>query len=682
MRLSRSVLNDFSAGEVSPKFLGRSDTELYRKSCRTLENFFVMTQGGATKRPGTEWVSETRSNVAARLEKYVYSPTESYLIEMTNGAIRLYRNGNAVVNATDPAWDATTMWEVSIATDFRGIYFCHRDWAPVALIRSATDTFSWGAINYLYYAGQSLTSHATNNVVGDDTLDVTTSISGPAQQGVLRVYHATGQYDEYTYTSWAGTTFSGISPHLARTYDSGDSVIVGHEFHSNSTTTPFSGSSNYPGAIAIAYGRFWFASSTRDRQRIWASKAYGDTVESNSLYLDMRTEQIIVSVREEQTDSSTWANPDEPETEEVTYTSAIITAAEAIQIDIASPTGDSIIWMAYGHGLHVGTTGGEWVIPPTISARSPRADLQTNVGSTDDVFPRFAWDVLLFVSGSTKQLRAYKYAESSQSYKPPDLTLRAEHILGTGGEQIAFQREPYSLIYVPCANGELAVLTYEPDSGVIAWQRWTSTNADFTSIAVVPESGVDTVYVVVKRGSNYDVEKFADPFPTSQNDIIYMDGTYDATADGDSLWVGDTLTLAWLASRTVTIVVDGVVNSTKSANASGEIDMTGITGTQIYVGEAFTAKLQTLPLSGAMLDLDIPVVFLRVYRSLEAYVAYDTWTVASAESPTDAFGSTWETEDKEFAYDGDVGTDTDIRIVSDTPVPLTVLAIVAEVRTR
>ena len=684
--LQRPLLSDFSSGELSPKMNGRVD-EVAFKGAQTLENVFTIPQGGVTKRPGTVWISETQDNAAARLMTYVYSPTESYLVEMINGKIRLYRNGNAVVNATNPAWDGTTMWEVGVAADFRGIYFVHRDWAPVALIRSATDTFSWGAINYTFHTGASYTSHNTSNLVGDDELDITTSIASVAQQGILRVWHATGAFDEYTYTSWSGSKFSGVSPTLRRTYDNGDTIRVSHEYHSDNATAPFAAASNYPGALAIAYGRFWFASSTRDRQRIWACKAYGDIVDSNSLYLDMRTEQIIVTTREEQKDSSTWAVADEPETETVTYTRAIITDAEAIQIDIASNMGDSINWMEYGHSLHVGTTGAEWVIPKEISARNPRADLQTRMGSADDVFPQFAWDVLLFPQSSKKQLRAYKYSEEAQQYKPPDLTLRADHVLGTGAVQIAFQTEPRNMVYVPRADGEMPVLVYEPDAGVLAWCRWVSTAATFTSVAVVPESGVDVVYVVVKRGSNYDVEKFSDPFPAAQNDIIFMDGTYDATTDADGLWVVDTLTLVWLASRTVTIVVDGAVSTTKAANGSGEIDMTGISGTQVWVGEAYTAKVQTMPIVGApdeagtqvMQDTRVVNVNLRVYRTLEAKVAFNTWTVADAEAYV--FGATWETDDIEIQFDGEQDPNADIRIVSDTPLPMTILAISPEITT-
>lgn len=79
-----------------------------------------------------------------------------------------------------------------------------------------------GSINKTKY-----TSHATLNTVGGNTFECTANIAaGTPTAGYLRVVYAAGVEDLYTYTSWSGKIFSGVSPVLARTYDSGDTAYV------------------------------------------------------------------------------------------------------------------------------------------------------------------------------------------------------------------------------------------------------------------------------------------------------------------------------------------------------------------------------------------------------------------------------------------------------------------------
>jgi len=63
MKNFRSVLS-FQAGEISPRFLGRSDTEIYQKGLETAENVIVLKQGGVRKRGGVEHIGQITGNRA------------------------------------------------------------------------------------------------------------------------------------------------------------------------------------------------------------------------------------------------------------------------------------------------------------------------------------------------------------------------------------------------------------------------------------------------------------------------------------------------------------------------------------------------------------------------------------------------------------------------------------------
>ncbi|MFH1738550.1 MAG: hypothetical protein ABIH23_06045 [bacterium] len=763
----KSIITDFSSGELSEKLRGRFDLDAYRKGCLTLENMFVDSRGMVSKRPGTIYQGVCDGVTAkSRIVPYVYSPDESYLIELTAGEIRWWRNGSAGGSSATPSWTAAQLFEIQFAQDHRGIYFAHHSYAPSALIRTALDTLTYGNINYLYYVGGTLTSHNTENAAGDDTLVATSAVSGLGavpQQGLLKVKYSTGQYDEYTYTGWSGSSFTGIVPELARAYDNGDSIIVGHTYDSDNATVPFAGVNNYPRAISIFAGRFWFAGTDLDRQRIWASAAFGDTVDSGSLYLDMRMAKVLVSNREEQKEANRrytsnatanlqgdstiviqedieadipqtgwlrviyqggnadqysytswasktfsgvspvlqntyngadyvlaglWALPDVPETETKTYTRAVISDDVGIQIDIASDQNDAILWMAPGRDLFVGTTAAEWVIPRSVTARTPEARMESRAGSAE-IQPRYVWDILPFLQSSKQQLRAYQYSQEGGGYKPPDLTILADHIMGAGGAvEFDAQKEPRSMVYFPRSDGQLAVLTYEPNANVLAWQRWIHSDATttFISCAIVPESGEDTVYVTVKRGSKYYLEKFADPFPATQSACQNMDSIYNVTADSLSLVTGSTLMGAtWLAGLTITVFEDGLEAGTEDVDASGNVDLSAYTGSQVYVGLPFTHKLQTMPIA-QMVEAAMPLDDKRIVRGIfRLYhsrtfktTTASTWGMSSAVDQY-VFGDAWETADVEVEIPGTVKKDATFKVVGNDAYPLSIQAMVLEV---
>jgi len=55
------ALNNFNAGELSPKVYGRFDLAAYFNGLRRMENFIGQTQGSAIFRGGFQFVAETKS---------------------------------------------------------------------------------------------------------------------------------------------------------------------------------------------------------------------------------------------------------------------------------------------------------------------------------------------------------------------------------------------------------------------------------------------------------------------------------------------------------------------------------------------------------------------------------------------------------------------------------------------
>lgn len=87
----------FSSGEVAPALYARVDTSRYATGLKTLRNQFVMRHGGAANRPGTEFIGEVKdSTKAVRLIPFVFSDTQTYVLEFGDQYMRVIKNGDYV----------------------------------------------------------------------------------------------------------------------------------------------------------------------------------------------------------------------------------------------------------------------------------------------------------------------------------------------------------------------------------------------------------------------------------------------------------------------------------------------------------------------------------------------------------------------------------------------------------
>jgi hypothetical protein len=66
-------------------------------------NFFVDYRGGASTRPGTQLIDRTRySATKARLLSFIFSQSQTYIIELGDLYMRFYSNGAQLVEAAKP----------------------------------------------------------------------------------------------------------------------------------------------------------------------------------------------------------------------------------------------------------------------------------------------------------------------------------------------------------------------------------------------------------------------------------------------------------------------------------------------------------------------------------------------------------------------------------------------------
>ena len=105
-----NTLSAFTGGEWSPTLDARVDLPNYRKAGRKIRNMIPMKQGGATRRPGTQYVATggqpngLLKSPLSRLVKFQFAPGTTFVLEFFQQGIRFYTGGTTPAQVqVDPA---------------------------------------------------------------------------------------------------------------------------------------------------------------------------------------------------------------------------------------------------------------------------------------------------------------------------------------------------------------------------------------------------------------------------------------------------------------------------------------------------------------------------------------------------------------------------------------------------
>ena len=185
---------------------------------------------------------------------------------------------------------------------------------------------------------------------------------------------------------------------------------------------------------------------------------------------------------------------------------------DSISLDLAATKVNRIRWMRDTEkGLLVGTTGGEWLVKASgagdfITPSNAQATRPTGYGSSE-VRPSKVGTSVVYTQRSQRKVRKLDYAFSKDGFNSEDLTTLAEHITEGKLSRMAYQEEPWSVVWFALENGKLLGMTYDPDQDVTAWHRHTiggsfgTGDAVVESIAVIPavDEDRDELWMIVKR---------------------------------------------------------------------------------------------------------------------------------------------------------------------------------------
>lgn len=238
----------------------------------------------------------------------------------------------------------------------------------------------------------------------------------------------------------------------------------------------------YPGAVALYQERLVFGGSKGEPQTIWLSQ-------TNDWHNFLRN------------------NLDR----------------SALSFTVSSDQVNTIQWMLGMKALLIGTTGGEFKLSAPVGKALTSTQFefsrQSNYGS-ERVQALAVNDSALYVQRQGKKVRQMNYSFESDAFISPDISVLSEHLTAQGVKQMAFQKAPYTILWVVTDEGELLSLTLEESQEVIGWSRHIF-DGDCESVAVIPGGGEDEVWVIVKRtigGSDVRYIEQMQPFDWGDDD--------------------------------------------------------------------------------------------------------------------------------------------------------------------
>ena len=292
-------------------------------------------------------------------------------------------------------------------------------------------------------------------------------------------------------------------------------------------------------------------------------------------------------------------------------------ATDAITLTIAADQVNSIRWMLPQTALLVGTVGGEWKIGTTntdepFSTGNKEAKKQSNYGSAN-IQALSVGNLIIYVQRQSQKIRKLTYSFELDNWIAPDLTLLSEHITGDGVTALAFQKNPYSILWMVREDGALLSLTLEESQEVIGWTRH-GFDGVVESVAVIPGDNEDEVWISVKRTINDILVRYVEQIQSfdwgdDQEDCFFVDSglTFDG---GDAIVITD-----------ITQANPGVVTAVAHGFSDGDqvrfYDVNGMTKANQTVYTVSNPATDTFELRDPLDEVDVDTRGLFAYWKMD-----------------------------------------------------------------
>jgi len=473
------LLSTFNAGEWSPELYGRIDLDKYRNACRRIENFVLLAQGPATRRPGTQYVAGTKDDGIVRLIPFEFSTEQAYVIEAGAGYFRFYMNGGRIETAPATPYEIVTPYGVGDLPGLKWaqsadvLYLVHPQFPPYKLARSGHTNWSLNPIDFVdgpyldeNVGAVTLAPAAASGTNVTLTASAALFVSGDVGR-LVRIKHS-------SLWGWAKIT--------AFTSATQVKIDIKSNFGGTGAVTSWrlgawSPGTGWPSTVTFHEERLFLANTKLQPQTLWASVsgAYESFAPSG--------------------------------------TDGVTKDDHGLNFTIADDRVNAIRWMSAGKTLALGTTGGEFnltasslneaLTPINVTVRR-----ETTNGSAD-IRPERIGAAVLYVQRAGRKIYEMAYSFENDAFNSPELSLLARHLTLKGIKEIAYQAEPWSVVWAVRQDGALLGLTYMRGQDVVGWHqhRIAGKATRVHSVACIPGNAQDETWLAVERVVNGSVRR-------------------------------------------------------------------------------------------------------------------------------------------------------------------------------
>jgi len=300
-------------------------------------------------------------------------------------------------------------------------------------------------------------------------------------------------------------------------------------------------------------------------------------------------------------------------------------------------------------------------------------------------------EAVAFIDRSRRKV--FRMELEGAQYQLGELTRLHRTIAGDEGTtngflECAVQYNPEPRIWLPCDDGRMAVLLFEPTEGVVAWCRLVDPGAYYESVCCLPGAVEDTIYFVVRRtigGSTVRyVEKLSSEAWEDMEDVWRLRSAVEYSGTSTTSITG----LTHLEGQSVYAWTNGYQQGPFTV-ASGAITLT-YAATYAIVGLLYEGKYKSGRLAGAAglaQDKKVARLGMLVYRSSPGAIKFGRdftnmealkgASPASYDAPMEEI-----TSDVNHPFQGANDKDARVCISMPTAGPATVLGLIPHVETN
>lgn len=649
----------FTSGEVSPRLRGRLDTDRYQNGASIIERFICNAHGGASKDPGTRFVSNTKSDGVGHLIAFEFNTTQAYILEFGALYIRFYRDGFQIQSGGSP-YEIVSPYLVGEVPDLHHgqtadtMILTHRNHKPQILTRTghtawtltdyAPPSFNITAVTLANPCVVTITNHTFSRA---DLFDIATIV------GTIELNDRQFRAGEII-----GDDVTLLDPDTGAGIDATGYTA----WTSAGTAGPidlFDATGDYPGAVTFNYQRLVFGGPNNNPHKIFGSRI-GDIFNMDQGVND----------------------------------------ADGYEFGITSGSGrvPVVQWLAAADVLMIGGAGSEF----TAAGGNNLPITPTNIDIKEQGFngsktvqPAMVDKRAIFVQRAGKKVRdmVFESNATGTGYQSSEVSIISEHITRKGVTQLSFKAVPDPVIWAVRADGMLLGFTYDVEQQVFAWHRHpiAGLNAAVESVASIPSAAGEQTWIIVKRTVNgstvrhieyFDEEVWRDELgsePTEAEilavmpDMFYVDSGLSYDGAPATVFSG----LDHLEGETVTALTDGAVHPDMTVTG-GSVTL-NYTASKVHIGLRYNSRLKTLPVGdignigssiGRMMSW--ADVYVLLHLSGGGEVAGQELIFRRAGTPMDAppplFSGVMRADDM-TAEDGSID------ITHNDPLPFTILAV-------